>query len=303
MVDLDSDGRADILSGSYAPGNLILFAGREGGRFAPPQVLQDSQKTELRVGRASVPFACDWDRDGDLDLVIGNMLGRVFLARNTSGGRGLSFAAAVPLVVGGEELKLTETNASPCVVDWDRDGNADLLLGVGDGSVLFYRNTSATGEPVLAAPTEIVAKNEGLQGAQRLARSGLRARVAVCDWNADGRLDLVLGEYAPEDGADVVLDDAGRRALQATIQEGVSLGEKRGALEHQALEAWLQRQKIPPQQASEHYEEFLKEWSESAEAREITARQAELAELMKKLSPELIEHGRVWVLLRRPSDH
>ncbi|MSR62435.1 MAG: VCBS repeat-containing protein, partial [Planctomycetes bacterium] len=75
-MDLDRDGRVDLLSGSYSPGDLYLFAGTAPG-FAAPRVLQDAHGGALRVGRAAWPFACDWDRDGDLDLVLGNMYGKV----------------------------------------------------------------------------------------------------------------------------------------------------------------------------------------------------------------------------------
>jgi hypothetical protein len=142
VVDLDRDGRADVLSGSYLPGELHLFAGRPEGGFAAPRVLSGTSGKPLCVGRASWPFACDWEGDGDLDLVIGNMFGKVFLARNASGGGALDFTEPVPLQAAGAPLVIEETNAAPCVADWDQDGAHDLLLGTGDGSVLFYRNTS-----------------------------------------------------------------------------------------------------------------------------------------------------------------
>lgn len=300
-MDLDRDGRVDVLSGSYLPGELFLFAGAPGG-FAAARVLAGANGEPLRVGRASWPFACDWEGDGDLDLVLGNMYGKVFLARNTSGGKALAFAEPVPLVASGAPLVIEETNAAPCVADWDGDGAQDLVLGTGDGTVLLYRNTSTTrpvGEPVLAAPRELLPKALDGAASVRLARPGQRARVAVCDWNEDGRLDLLVGEHADEDGPSVALDAAQQRELDAAIRASVELGLRRGALESAALARWLEAKKIPPTESSEHYDDFLGEWLATKEARELVTRQEELAALQRRLNPELIEHGRVWVCLRR----
>ncbi len=302
-MDLDRDGFADVLSGSYLPGELYLFAGTEGGGFEAPRVLTDAKHKPLRVGRASWPFACDWEGDGDLDLVIGNMLGKVFLARNLSGGTALAFAEPEPLRAAGAPLVIEETNAAPCVVDWDGDGAQDLVLGTGDGAVRLYRNTQDTdepGEPVLAAPVELLPQAPGGEAQVRLAHPGQRARVAVCDWNEDGWLDLLVGEHADEDGPPRVLDATEQRELQRAIRESVDLGQRRGELESAALERWLAEKEIPPAEASEHYDDFLLEWLATSEARALSARQEELSAIQRRLRPAEIEHGRVWVFLRRP---
>ncbi|MSR64139.1 MAG: VCBS repeat-containing protein, partial [Planctomycetes bacterium] len=246
--------------------------------------------------------ACDWDRDGDLDLVLGNMYGKVFLARNASGDKSLALRAPEPLRVAGAPLELTQTNASPCVADWDGDGALDLVLGLGDGSVRLYRNTTASGEPVLAASLELVAASPEGRAELRLARPGPRARPCVADWNEDGRLDLVLGEHSGEDGAAPKLDQQQQQALQASLEIGLELGLRRGELERAALTRWLEGKHIPLDEASQHYDVFLAEWLQTDEAIEIAARQQEQAALQRRLNPALIEHGRVWVFLRKPEE-
>ena len=283
------------------PGELYLFAGRAEGDFAAGRVLASSEGKPLRVGRASWPCACDWDGDGDLDLVAGNMWGKLFLVRN--GGKGaLDFADPVPLVSAGTTIEIEETNAAPCVADWDQDGASDLVLGTGDGTVLFYRNTRSAagrGEPELAAPIELLPHSPDGDAALRLAHPGQRARVAVCDWNADGRLDLVVGEHAAEDGPPVQRTKAQERELEAAIKEGLALAERRGELERTAFARWLGAKGIPPAQSKEHYDDFLLEWLATPEAHSVTDRQAELTALQRKLNPALIEHGRLWVFLRQ----
>jgi hypothetical protein len=298
VVDLDRDGRADLLSGSYLPGEVFWFAGTPDG-FAPARRVDQADGSPVRVGRASWPFAVDWERDGDLDLVLGNMAGAVLLARNASGGTGLTLAAPSPLEVEGVALKLVATNAAPCVADWDVDGAHDLLLGAGDGAVRLYRNTAARGEPSLAAPVELVPPAPAGPPAARPTRSGPRARVAVADWNADGRPDLLVGEHVSEDGPAVRLTPAQAKELAQAQQAGAALAARRGELERAAFPRWLARHEIPVAEASTHYDDFLLAFETSQEGRALVEQQAELAARVERLNPALLEHGRVWVYLRR----
>jgi len=297
-VDLDRDGRVDLVSGSYLPGEVFCFAGAAGGAFAAARRIDLADGEPLRVGRASWPFAVDWERDGDLDLVLGNMAGAVFLARNASGGAALALGAPAALAVQGEPLKLIPTNAAPCVADWDGDGAHDLLLGAGDGSVRFFRNTQRAGEPVLAAPLVLVPPAPDGPPAAHPARPGSRARLSVGDWNADGRLDLLVGEHVNEEGPSVPLTPAQERERSEALRASAELGQRRGELERAALPRWLAEHGIPVGEASAHYDDFILAWETSREGRPLVQRQAELAAVLERLNPPVLEHGRVWVFLR-----
>ena len=295
-MDLDRDGRSDVLTGSYMPGEIWLFRARASGGFAPGETVKNADGKPLIVGRASWPFAVDWDADGDLDLVLGNMFGAVFLARGSA--TPLAFGAHEPLRIAGDPLVLHTSNAAPCVTDWDGDGALDLLLGAGDGAVRFYRNESARGEPHLGASTFLIPPlDEGTPTAE-LTRPGTRTRVAVCDWNADGRTDLLVGEHASADGPPRSRTPEEERLLAQSIQDGLALATERGRAEGIAFPRWLAEKKIAPQHASEHHDEFLLDWLATPEGAQFARRQDDLTALQRRLNPPLVERGRVWAYLR-----
>src|SRR5207249_3397709 len=77
--------------------------------------------------------------------------------------------------------------AVPFVVDWDNDDKKDLLVGAGNGRVLYFHNTGTEFDPALAAGTPIQAG-----GADFVAPGG-NASPWVVDWDGDGRKDLLVG--------------------------------------------------------------------------------------------------------------
>jgi hypothetical protein len=121
----------------------------------------------------------------------------------------------------------------------------------------------------------------------------------VCDWNEDGRLDLLVGEHSGEDGPKPSLSADQERELAEALRAGAALAARRGELEREALPRWLAKKGIPAAQASEHYDAFLDEWLATPEALDLTRRQDELTAVQRRLNAPLIEHGRVWVFLRR----
>ena len=88
--------------------------------------------------------AVDWDADGRKDIVAGTLVpsptGCVFLLRNVSEGGKLQFSKPTPILSGGQPITVPGQHAMPVVVDWNRDGVFDLLIGCDDGSVVAYYN-------------------------------------------------------------------------------------------------------------------------------------------------------------------
>ena len=250
------------------------------------QILQNTDEHPIAItGTASATHAVDWDDDGDMDILVGDIGGSVYLLENVVEGDGFEFEEHVCVQAAGEDLAVSG-DAGPWTCDWDGDGQRDLLVGASDGSVTWYRNLGEEGQPRLAAG-EILVAAVGSQWGENLPKGptrGQRAKVCTTDWNGDGLLDLLLGDYAiqvpnipdptPEQTAEyariqVEIDslEPRRRELSQVVFGGATPGQDR--------------------------QELMAEYSELS---------AKLGELYGQLPPESETHGWVWLFLRQRVD-
>jgi len=98
-------------------------------------------------------------------------------------------------------------------VDWDADGDLDLLVGTGEGRVVRWENQGTPREHAFATEPE-----EVRVGAGPLAIGARYAMLTVADWDQDGRWDLVVGG---DDGAVHWARNVGRPdapAFEALVQ-------------------------------------------------------------------------------------
>ncbi len=142
------------------------------------------------------PTAVDWDADGDLDLVVGNFAGSFYLF--TGEGRGKFAAAAHKLKAGDQPLKIKGHHSDPFFVDWDGDGDLDLLSGAADGGVQWAENTAGARKAIaLKEFKPLIARAENVVHECRpneVVAPAHSTRVWVADVNGDRKLDVLVGD-------------------------------------------------------------------------------------------------------------
>jgi hypothetical protein len=293
-VDLNADGRHDVLSGS-SPGQVYWFRRNADGSFAEGRVLQDKDGEEIFVGTSSTVFAVDWDADKDLDLLLGNGTGKIFLVENHSGGKELTFgepaeiASLEALEVGG---------AHPVAADWNDDGKRDLVVGHSNGGVVWFANTADRGPPKLAEPVTLIphspAPNQP-EGRRRDEDWGEWAKISVVDFNGDGRLDILLGDScgsftrAPHKTPQQIIAEktAHERLPQMRSSWAAAMRRYRELLATQ----------VDDRSSAERQEQLT---ALLDEVRRLKEEIAAAQETQEEFRPQRQSHGYVWLFERKP---
>lgn len=183
--DWDQDGDADILCGNTA-GNIALFTNLDGkgSRWSAPELLKADGKVfrimagasgsvqgpaEAKWGYTTLS-AADWDGDGKGDLLVNSIFGQTQLLRGTETG-----LSVTPLTTNATQWRTT-----PLATDFDGDGELDLVMLDAQGYLCLDGERLFLDEDL--QPVRLNARTAG--------RSG-RVKLAVVDWDGDGRLDIL----------------------------------------------------------------------------------------------------------------
>jgi hypothetical protein len=262
----------------------------------------------------------DWDDDGDLDILVGSIEGEMFLRRNLGTRTRPVYATEnEPVMVGPKRLRVPgRGHACPVIADWDGDGRWDILTGCEDGGVYWYRNIGKRGQPRFAPPVALIPRHEGpgrdeWLDAGRQPQPGIRSQIAVVDYDGDGKLDILLGDFCTCLHVKKDLTPRQRRQLEAArsrdSQVARALREKEDALKerwHKVLKSVPKSQWLTPQTRA-RYLKMYQEMADSPEYKKLKAEQQQIKKDLKQYiaagsyeaySPAT-PHGHVWFFRRK----
>jgi hypothetical protein len=226
VVYANDDGLKDLLVGR-ADGTIVLYLNvntNADPRFDAGTLVEvggPGSKVTIDVGSRAAATVVDWDNDLTDDLVVGALDGLVRVYVSEGAGT-WDFRTVQYVQENGGNLLVPTVRSSPHIMDFDDDGNKDLLAGNTEGQLLFYSNVGSDESPVFSGYAAVEADSVPID----LAGSA-RSRPFVCDWNSDGISDVLIG------GSDGLV----HLYLGVDILAGVDPGERPAPFEVARLSA------------------------------------------------------------------
>jgi WD40 repeat protein len=197
VVDWNNDNKKDVLVGASDGTVSVYLQNTDSSDLSPeysyPLFLRDGKGSVINVGSQANPAVVDIDVDGDKDLIVGSGTGKVYLYLN-NGSDDVPELAIDPLTL----ITMTSSSVSPSFVDWDADGDRDLLIA-SDGDLI---RCEPNGDGTYAVAETIVA------GFATGIASGARFFVVDAD-NGQGK-DVYIGQA---DGLVQIMRSSGKEFL------------------------------------------------------------------------------------------
>ena len=205
VADFDGDGLLDLITGRFwersrytdQPKFYGCLYKNVGTKTHPKFKAVDAyhgcpyteQFQKCDAVRQNRPRTTDWNNDGRLDLIVGDTDGYVWYFRNTTNNLFPVFAAGEKLTAGGEIIRrykdVSWIGYARCdITDWNNDGKKDLLVADSSGNAALYLNEGTDKNPKLGKGTDL--KIEGV------STYGIGGGLIACDWDSDGKKDLVM---------------------------------------------------------------------------------------------------------------
>ena len=201
-LDVNNDNKKDLLIAPNEPNvseDILcaqLYENQTGNQSPSFTYSQDEflVGNMVDVGRGAAPVFFDYNSDGLLDLVIGSFgqydsnngvsRGRLHLYENTGTANNPIFT-----LIDEDYLSVAALGVKgliPTFGDIDGDMDDDLIIGLDDGTLIFFENTAGQGNP--SAFANVVPNYQGID-------VGTNAAPSLVDLNRDGLMDMVIGEY------------------------------------------------------------------------------------------------------------
>lgn len=210
-VDFDSDGDPDVIvgiddwgeygwdnaydnNGKWTNGPLrgyMLYYENQHGKFIFKNKIHAGKKPLETFGAPGANIA-DFNGNGKLDIIAGEFLDKLTWFENIGTKKKPEYAEGKLLLdEKGEVISLYVQMITPVAVDFDGDGDIDLLVGDEDGRVAYIKNTGRVkkGMPIFKSPVYLQQKADNL-------KFGALSTPFSVDWDGDGKDDIISGNSA-----------------------------------------------------------------------------------------------------------
>ncbi|HOX37687.1 MAG TPA: VCBS repeat-containing protein [Candidatus Brocadiia bacterium] len=159
-------------------------------KYAPAVQLQAGDAPMDVFGMPS-PSLADWDGDGDLDIICGEFLDKLTWFENIGSRTEPKYATGRHLKYEGNTITMDLEMIISIAVDWDGDGDQDLVVGQEDGRVALMENTGGFmhGMPSFLTPKFFKQQADML-------KVGALSTPYSFDWDGDGDEDIICGDTA-----------------------------------------------------------------------------------------------------------
>ncbi|MDD5677626.1 MAG: VCBS repeat-containing protein [Kiritimatiellae bacterium] len=202
FVDMNGDGLNDLVV-SDTQGFLWIYT--NSGEKGKPRFTTGTFVPTF-IGWGAKIHICDWDGDGDNDVLFGTFYGDIGILENKGTRNQWLFTRRmgipryvdptygvddpkdrVPVLMLGKQTMILGNYMSPWMTDWNKDGKPDLIVGEGTysaNSVRLLLNAGSRGKPLFLEDRMFyLCYGEGFE----------QLTPAVVDYNGDGLSDLIVG--------------------------------------------------------------------------------------------------------------
>jgi len=142
FVDIDNDGDLDLFIGSLNnPLGSIHFLENIGTSSNPSFFYRDSSYFNISSDLSIAPAFGDIDNDGDYDLFVGKLDGTIEVFINSGTPSSPIFLTGTTLLNNLGQVIDIGSSAVPFLLDYDSDGDLDLIVGGFNGRFSLFENT------------------------------------------------------------------------------------------------------------------------------------------------------------------